>query len=77
MTMTNYDNWLERPYQDMYDEMDRFIAWCEDNEIDCDDPLAEERYEAFMEDEAERYAEYMMDRYEDDYDDWDDRYDCF
>jgi hypothetical protein len=60
----NYDAWLERPYQDMMDETENFFDWCEDNDIDPDDPEAEVLYlNACNED----YEEYDEEEYEADY----------
>lgn len=56
----NYDNWLERPYQDMMEESDRFYDWAEEEGYEVDDPedmkLAELAYEAMLQGNAEDYA---------------------
>lgn len=68
----NYDNWLERPYQDMIEESDRFFDWAEEEGYDLDDPAQEEQaladYEDYIqscyEDEAEAKYEAYLDRME-------------
>lgn len=45
----NYDNWLERPYQDAMEESDRFYEWCEANDVDPDSDEAETLYVDAME----------------------------
>lgn len=40
-----HQEWLERPYQDMMDESDRYYDWCEENDLDPDSPEAELAYE--------------------------------
>lgn len=79
--MTNYDSWLERPYQQMYEETDRFTDWAEEHDYDLNDPVsclrAEQDYEAWLADMAESWAEeayerhqdWLMDRYDSQYDD--------
>lgn len=54
----NYDSWLERPYQDMCDESDRFLDWCGANDVDPDDPEAEDLY---MASNAEDYDDVYYD----------------
>lgn len=36
-TMSNYDGWLEAPYQKHYADEAAYVDWCEDNDIDADD----------------------------------------
>ncbi len=68
----NYDAWLERPYQDMIEESDRFFDWAEEEGYDLDDPAQEEQaladYEDYIqscyEDEAEAKYEAYLDRME-------------
>lgn len=68
----NYDAWLERPYQDMMEDSDRFVDWAEEEGYDLDDVadmnLAEQMYEAMLSDsyesEAEAQAEAYLDRLE-------------
>lgn len=40
----NYDSWLERPYQDAIEQSEAFVDWCEEHNIDPDDPNAETLY---------------------------------
>lgn len=47
-----YDAWLERPYQDMMEESDRFYAWCEEAGVDPDDPEADRLYADAMDSDA-------------------------
>lgn len=86
MTLTNYDNWLERPYQDMYEESERFYDWAEDFDYDLDDPNeakeAERAYQDYLQDLYEDYAEsqyeaYMDRKYDEmmERDRWDEEYD--
>lgn len=58
---TGYDSWLERPYQDAMEESERFTDWCEEHNIDPDDPDAETMY---MD-----YIDASYEDYEPDYDD--------
>ena len=32
--MSNYDAWLERPYQQAASEQEHYEQWCDDNELD-------------------------------------------
>lgn len=63
----NYDAWLERPYQDMMEESDRFVDWAEENDYDLDDldamKIAEENYEFWIQDQAESQAEAQYEAY--------------
>lgn len=72
--MSNYDSYLEAPYQAMYEESDRFQDWCDENEVDPDSPDAESLHQEWIDEQAELYAEYMLDRLEDRYED---RYDSY
>lgn len=51
-----YDAWLERPYQDMMEEGERFMEWVEENDYD----LATESVEA-----EKAYMEWIEGQYED------------
>lgn len=76
----NYDQWLERPYQNMMEESDKFVDWCDAHDWDPDDPNADEAYGNWVESEYEALAEAQheayLDRMEyeaheiDDYLDW-------
>lgn len=61
----NYDAWLERPYQDMIEESDRFVDWAEEWGFDLDDPTesknAEEAYQDYLE---QLYEDWQIDQYE-------------
>lgn len=63
-----YDAWLERPYQDMMEETDRFIDWCDENELDPEDDEVEASYQEWIEAQyegaAEAQAEAYLDRME-------------
>lgn len=59
--MSNYDAWLEEPYQRHYAEADAFITWCEDNDRDPDEDGLWDEYQAYIE-EAE--ADYLIERAE-------------
>lgn len=61
----NYDNWLERPYQDAWEAGERFVDWCEAHDFDPDDPNSERAYEEWLEDLAESAAEAAYERYMD------------
>lgn len=54
-----YDQWLERPFQDMMDESDQFYEWAENEGYDLDDPdqvkEAEEAYDTYVDDCNEAY----------------------
>lgn len=67
--MANYDNWLERPYQDMMDESEKFWDWAEENGYDLSDPdqtlRAEQDYQAWLDDMAESWAEDIYERQQD------------
>jgi hypothetical protein len=62
MMLPGYDAWLERPHQDAIAESERFLDWCEEHNIDPDDPDAEMLYQ-----------DYIDSSYEDQYDDIDER----
>lgn len=74
-----YDAWLERPYQDMIDESDRFYEWAEEEGFDMDDPDqfkdAEDAYQDYIasleEDNALAQYEAYMDRLEMEADEYD------
>lgn len=55
--MRGLDAWLERPYQDMIEDQDRFVDWAEEEGYDLDDPTdakeAEKAYEDYLAGEAE------------------------
>ena len=53
--MSNYDAWLEKPYQDRYAREDAYVNWCEDNDLDPSDDLWDE-FEQEMLDRAEDAA---------------------
>lgn len=42
--MSNYDSWLEEPYQRHYAEADAYVGWCEENDLDPED----DNYDAFQ-----------------------------
>lgn len=75
-----YDAWLERPYQQMMEESERFYDWCEENEFDPDDEESENSYQEWMEVQYEGAAEAQYEAYldrmeyeameEDEYLDW-------
>lgn len=54
----NYDAWLERPYQDMMDESDRYYQWCEDNDMDPDNEDSVTAYNLWCEDTYDYELEY-------------------
>ncbi len=56
-SLPGYDAWLERPYQQMCEESDRFIDWCEENDVDPEDDDATALYEQAQQDAAEELAE--------------------
>lgn len=49
----SYDAWLEQPYQDRYAEGERYVAWCEANDLD----PSEDHHEAYDVDVEERLEE--------------------
>lgn len=63
----NYDAWLEAPYQQMMAEADAFYEWCEANDVDSENPEAEDLYMEWIESQYEEYEEY--DEYEE-FDEW-------
>lgn len=69
MENMSYDNWLEKPYQLLAAEADKFTDWAEREEYDLEDPAsiqrAEEDYEAWLQDMAESWADDAYDRYQD------------
>ena len=52
-----YDAWLERPYQDMIEESDRYYEWCEEHDMDPDDEDAVTAYNLYLEDSYDYYLE--------------------
>jgi hypothetical protein len=63
-SMTSYDAWLEKPYQDRAAQEDAYVKWCEENDLDPDDDLYDDFMEA-MEDMADDLAEQAAEaRYE-------------
>jgi hypothetical protein len=62
-----YDAWLERPYQDMMDESDKYYAWCEENDLDPDDEDAVLAYSRWCDDTYEYELEFDYEE-DDDYD---------
>lgn len=62
-----YDEWLERPYQEMMDDSDKFVDWAESEGYDLDDPAqlqeAEDDYMEYIESMADDYAEAQYERY--------------
>lgn len=62
----NYDAWLERPYQDMMDESDRFVDWAEEYGYDLEDQddikRAEQGYQEYLE---QMYEDWEISQYED------------
>jgi hypothetical protein len=62
-----YDAWLERPYQDMMEEDERFADWAEEEGYDLDNPddmvLAEQDYDFWLQDCAEAQAEAKYEAY--------------
>lgn len=73
-SLPGYDAWLERPFQDMCAESDRYYDWCESHDLDPDSPASEAAYEDFCDDLAEQWAEEQAERHadrdEDDFEDW-------
>lgn len=82
-SFVGYDAWLERPYQEMMEDGDKFIDWAESEGFDLEIPdearRAERRYEDYLSDYAEAEAEAQYERYldrlemeaeEHDYEDW-------
>lgn len=68
-SLPGYDQWLERPYQDMIDEADRYFEWCEEHDFDPDDPDSENAYHEFISQLWEEPDWYDYDDQEPD--DWD------
>lgn len=62
-----FDAWLERPYQDMMDESERFLDWAEEEGYDFDNPedmkKAEIEYEIYLRDDSEAQAEAAYEAY--------------
>lgn len=62
-----YDQWLERPYQEMMGDSDKFNDWAESEGYDLEDNVqlkeAEEAYEYYIEASAEDDAEAQYERY--------------
>lgn len=48
----SYDSWLERPYQDRYDDAAAYEAWLESEDLDADEDHWDEFVQA-MDDAAE------------------------
>ena len=53
--MSNYDAWLEKPYQDRYAREDEYVRWCEENDLDPADDLWDD-FEEYLADLADDYA---------------------
>lgn len=60
-----YDAWLERPYQDMMDESDRYVDWAEEYGYDLDDEIqsrdAEHAYQEHLE---QMYEDWQIDQHD-------------
>lgn len=69
-----YDQWLERPYQEMMEEEDRFSDWAESEGFDLDDPAqaseAEHAYLTYCEEMAEVWYGDESDDLPDDLEPW-------
>lgn len=65
--MTNYDAWLEKPYQDFYAEADAYVEWCEENGLDPEDDHNEDFKQAMADREDDYYADLAEARAEDAY----------
>lgn len=67
-----YDTWLERPYQEMMEDSDKFYDWAESEGFNLEEPdqlkeaeeAYEDYYEAMAEDDAEAQYERYLDRLE-------------
>lgn len=64
---SGYDNWLEKPYQDMMVDSERFVDWAEDEGYNLDDPAialtAENNYEDYIQGSAESRYEMQYEAY--------------
>lgn len=60
---TNYDQWLVAPYEQMQEESERFMGWCEAYDWDPGDPGAEHAYYDWLEGEYEAQAEAEYESY--------------
>ncbi len=58
--LRGHQEWLERPYQDMVEDSDRFVEWADEEDCYLDDPTsfkeAEIAYEDYLEGLAEDWA---------------------
>jgi len=63
----NYDAWLERPYQQQMEEADRFFDFCEDHDLDPDDPDSMTIYSDYLESQYDFEPDYDYERDEDEY----------
>lgn len=58
MSLPGYDAWLERPYRKAAEESEAFLWFCEQNELDADDPKSFMAWEeACYDDATERAAD--------------------
>lgn len=73
MNIPNYDNWLVAPMERMEAEAARFEAFCDQYNLEYDDPDAERLFEDFV---ADRYEEPDDSDYDDPFD-IEDRFDEF
>lgn len=58
-----YDAWLERPYQEMMEEGEKFMDWCEENDFDPENLEAETAYQDWIEGQYEGAAEAAYEDY--------------
>lgn len=66
-SLPNYDNWLVAPMLDRMEAAEIFMDWCEEHNIEFDDPEAEVMYQDYIEGQ---YADYPEDDEPDEYPYW-------
>jgi len=62
-----YDRWLVAPMESMMEEADRFFEFCEDHDLDPDDPDSQVIYSDYLESQYDFEPDYDYERDEDEY----------
>ena len=63
----NYDSWLVAPMERMMEEADRYLGFCEDHDLDPDDPDSEVIYNDYIDAQWDNEPDYDYEREEDEY----------
>lgn len=70
----SYDNWLVAPYEQQEAENERYFRFCEEHDLETEDPKSEEMYADYCQEMSERDAEALAEiqEWQREHDDWDD-----